>query len=372
MDSSDLLTYFRGRVALRETLAALGVGEGDDVAVQAFTCLAVPLPVRSLGANPVFVDTDPQDLGMSVGDLESKLTAATRAIVVQHTFGIPADLPRIRSLASERGIPLIEDACHGFGGRAGGIDTGTAGVAAFYSFEWGKPVVAGIGGGLRVNDPALRAELERRRVALERPSLAQRAKLELQYIAYRTLLSGRTYWALRSAYHRAEELGLVVGTFREEDFSGDSHEEYGLMMAPGSERRLRKRLRGLDSLLRHQREIAGLYEDRLRSEGLPTWSLPDDRDPVYLRYPIRAADKPALLDAARRARIELSDIFRTPVHPLPPAAAALAGYQAGSCPVAEALSDSIVSLPVTARVRPRDVDRSVAFLARNRSLVEGA
>ena len=79
------LVYFRGRVALYALLKALDVGPGDEVATQAFTCVAVPEAIMATGASPIYVDLEPTGFNMDVGDLQHKITSRTRAIIVQHT-----------------------------------------------------------------------------------------------------------------------------------------------------------------------------------------------------------------------------------------------------------------------------------------------
>ena len=125
----DVLPFFRGRGALYHVLKALGIGEGDEMAIQAFTCLAVPLPILELGATPVWVDANPDDLGMSVEDLRRKISPRTRAVVVQYTFGIPADIVRLKGVVEEAGADLIEDCAHVVGGSVDEWELGSFGVA---------------------------------------------------------------------------------------------------------------------------------------------------------------------------------------------------------------------------------------------------
>ena len=139
--------YFRGRVALYALLKALKVGKGDEVAMQAFTCVANPEAVMAIGALPIYVDVEVDGVNMDPGDLEGKITSRTRAIVIQHTFGIPADIAPLRAIAKRNNIPVIEDCCHTLASRYDGQTVGSFGIGSYYSFEWGKPLVAGIGGG---------------------------------------------------------------------------------------------------------------------------------------------------------------------------------------------------------------------------------
>ncbi|HUQ48649.1 MAG TPA: DegT/DnrJ/EryC1/StrS family aminotransferase, partial [Gemmatimonadaceae bacterium] len=78
-------TYFRGRVALAAILKALGVTTGDEVLLQAFTCVAVPEAIISIGAIPVYVDVEPGGINMDADDLSAKIGNATKAVIVQHS-----------------------------------------------------------------------------------------------------------------------------------------------------------------------------------------------------------------------------------------------------------------------------------------------
>src|ERR1022692_1606882 len=138
--------FLRGRIAMCAILKALGIGRGDEVIIQAFTCVAVPCPVLATGAEPVFADIDASTFNLDPSSVEERITARTRAIVVQHTFGIPADMDSILRIARSRGIYVIEDCCHTLASSYRGARVGTLGDAAFSAYRWGKPLVLGIGG----------------------------------------------------------------------------------------------------------------------------------------------------------------------------------------------------------------------------------
>ena len=144
-------TYYRGRVALAAILKSLGVGRGDEVVIQAFTCVAVPEGVMASGARPVYADIEPGGCNVDPASLEERITSRTRAIVLQHTFGIPAQMDRVMLIAERAGIPVIEDCCHALASQFDGRLLGSIAVARFYSFEWGKPLVARLGGAAVAN-----------------------------------------------------------------------------------------------------------------------------------------------------------------------------------------------------------------------------
>src|SRR6266478_6969649 len=115
------VTFWRGRVALYAILKALGIARGDRVVVPGYTCFAVPSAVCFAGAETVFADIEPPTFNVSLETITSALRAAggasAKAIIIQHTYGIPAETARIVSWARERGIATIEDCAHVWGSR---------------------------------------------------------------------------------------------------------------------------------------------------------------------------------------------------------------------------------------------------------------
>ena len=106
---SNLLLYFRGRVALAEILISSGIVEGDKVAIQAYTCSAVPEGVYASKATPLYIDVVKEGVTMSHNDLEAKLdnTKNVKAIVIQHTFGIVANLEKIIEIAKKNNLIIL-------------------------------------------------------------------------------------------------------------------------------------------------------------------------------------------------------------------------------------------------------------------------
>ena len=104
--------FLRGRVALAALLKALNIGKGCAVAIQAFTCSALAEAVLSVGATPVWVDIEPDSFTMDADDLAKKISPQTKAIVIQHSYGIPASMDELCALAVKHNIPVIEDCCH--------------------------------------------------------------------------------------------------------------------------------------------------------------------------------------------------------------------------------------------------------------------
>jgi perosamine synthetase len=355
------LTYFRGRAALYAILKALGVGRGDEVAVQAFTCVAVAEAICATGARPVWVDIEPGGVNMDPAQLTRRLTRATRAIVVQHTYGIPAGMDRIMAAADERGLPVVEDCCHTLSSRLGERPVGTFGIAAFYSFEWGKPIVAGIGGAARANDAAVGRVLADGQHRLRRPSLARVLRNEAQYIASALLVRPALYWPARSAFRLLSAAGIAERSYN--PVRSQPSPEIETRMAAPVRRRLVRRLREIDAVTRRAARVVEAYRRGLAGTRLDEPTVPEGAAPVYARFPLFTARKEAALSMARRAGVELAGWYDTPIHPLGPDRWGEVGYERGVCPEAERAAGRIVTLPTGRFVTARQIGRAAEALS---------
>jgi dTDP-4-amino-4,6-dideoxygalactose transaminase len=138
--------------ALHIALVLIGVGPGDEVVLQSYTHIATANCVSYCGATPVFVDIRPDTYNLDEEGLEAAITAKTRAIVVVHQFGMPAELNAIDAIAQERGIPLLEDAACALGSSYMGNPVGSGSSFAVFSFHPRKVITTGEGGMLILAD----------------------------------------------------------------------------------------------------------------------------------------------------------------------------------------------------------------------------
>ena len=148
-----------GTAALHVTLAALGVGPGDEVITTPLSCIASANPILFTGARPVFGDVDPETYNLEVGGIEKCLTPRTRAILPVHLFGHPLDLDPILELGRAHDLPVIEDACQATGARYKGRAVAGLGAAGCFSLYANKIVTAGEGGMIVTNDAPLAERL---------------------------------------------------------------------------------------------------------------------------------------------------------------------------------------------------------------------
>ncbi|MDQ2732789.1 MAG: DegT/DnrJ/EryC1/StrS family aminotransferase, partial [Armatimonadota bacterium] len=144
-----------GTASLQMCLAACGVGAGDEVITPAFSWTSSTSCILHQNAIPVFVDVDSALANLDPQKIEQAITQRTRAILVVHLHGVPADMDPILEIGRRHGIPVIEDACQAHGARYKGQKVGTLGACAGFSLNQNKMLSAGEGGLFVADDKAV-------------------------------------------------------------------------------------------------------------------------------------------------------------------------------------------------------------------------
>jgi perosamine synthetase len=148
--------------ALHLALHALGVGPGDEVVVPSLSFIATTNAPRYVGARPVFADVDLETQNLTAATVERALGPATRAVIVVHQAGMPADVQAIEAVCDPRGVAVIEDAACAIGSTYRGRPIGSGRLVAL-SFHPRKLLTTGEGGMLLTQDAALAGRLRRLR-----------------------------------------------------------------------------------------------------------------------------------------------------------------------------------------------------------------
>lgn len=144
-----------GTTALHTALCALGIGQGDEVIVPALTFISTASVVLQQGAKAVFADVVSNTFCLDVRDIEKKITKRTKAIIVVHMYGCPADMKNIVLIAKKHGLKIIEDCAQAHGAMYGGAFVGTVGDIGCFSFYQTKIMTCGEGGMVVTKDPKL-------------------------------------------------------------------------------------------------------------------------------------------------------------------------------------------------------------------------
>lgn len=148
-----------GGVALQMSLRAMGLKPGDEAIHQVDTCSATAMAVMNAGVTPIFADIAEDTLMLDCSDVGNRIGPNTRALIATHMWGNPENVAALRTLARERGLKLIEDACLGLGAIAEGRPAGSWGDVGVFSFGCIKPIQTGEGGMIVTDDESLAREL---------------------------------------------------------------------------------------------------------------------------------------------------------------------------------------------------------------------
>jgi dTDP-4-amino-4,6-dideoxygalactose transaminase len=319
--------------ALHLGLKVLGIGHGDEVIVPSHSYIATANAVRYCGGRPVFVDIDPSTLNMAPGDIPAAITPRTKAILVVHQAGRPADLEAISAIARERGLPLLEDAACAIGSEYRGRRIGHNHYAPLvcFSFHPRKIVSTGDGGMLTTNDPAL----ERRLRLLRQHGMSVN---DLQRHQAATVVT-EEYLELGYNY-RMTDLQAAMGIAQ---------------------------LRRLPQILIRRRTLAEEYDRQLTGlEALELFREPADGLWNHQTYLVRLRGATAsardavmqkMLDAGIATRRGIMSIHREPCY--------TSKYGAQRLPVSEEASDQCICLPLFSQMTAEEQGHVVEQLRRS-------
>lgn len=144
-----------GTAALEVAVQALGIGEGDEVIMPTFTIISCAMAVTKVGAVPILVDSDLLTWNMKADEIEEKISPKTKAIMLVHLYGLPAEVDKILALAEKYHLKVIEDAAEMHGQTYNGKPCGSFGDISTFSFYPNKHITTGEGGMLVTDDNQL-------------------------------------------------------------------------------------------------------------------------------------------------------------------------------------------------------------------------
>ncbi len=305
-----------GTDALILALRACGVQAGDEVLLPPFTFVATGSAVSALGAKPVFVDIRPDTYNMDPAELARRVTPRTRAIIVVHLYGLPADMDPILAFAKTRKLPVIEDNAQAIGASYKGRPTGSLADAGCLSFYPTKNLSAYGDAGMVVTNSA---------------EIAARVRTLRNHGQSAKYLSSEPGWN-----SRLDEIQAAI---------------------------LRVKLRHLSNWQRARQSLAAEY-NRLFSQfpGVMPPLAPDGFEHVYHQYTIRSEQRDALHKFLSERKIGSTVYYPYPLH-LQPLYSAL-GHKAGDFPHSERAAQEVLSLPMFPELRKEQIARVVETITK--------
>lgn len=358
------VAFDSGRSGLMAALRALDAGRGYEVLVQAYTCVVVVNAIRASGAAPVFVDMR-ENFFMDPADAEKKITPRTKVLIIQHTFGIPADIDALMAVAKKYRLRVIEDCAHALGATYRGRYIGTYGDIGMFSFGSDKFVSCVRGGALITKD----SKVHERLISIQNELPATAAAVIFQHLSYYPV-----FWIGKRLYHLgigkiilwlAKTCGIMSRVMTEkEKREGEMDKRYPTRIPNALARILLDQFEALPDNIRHRKNIARIYRESLGS--MPFITPKEYRpfvDYAFVRYPILTKHPALLLAHAKRHGIILGNWYDNVVAPCV-GGCKHAGYPQGSCPKAESASRGSVNLPTDITIGEKEAKRIIDCLKR--------
>jgi perosamine synthetase len=327
-----------GRSALLAILTSFGIGEGDEVLVQSFSCVAVANSVLWANASPIFVDVD-DSLNIDPLDLPKKISKHTKAIIVQHTFGVPAAMDQIMVFAHKHNLLVIEDCAHALGATYRGKPVGSYGDAAFFSFGRDKVVSSVFGGMAIINNVKHQVSSDKLREyqkQLSFPSYFWIKQQLLHPIAFAIILPLYNVGIGKALLIILQKLRLLSFPVYKEEKQGIRPTDFPKQYPNALAILLVKQLAKLEKFNETRRSIAKFYCSVTRSTY--------QKEAVYLRFPIFVDNPEQLMKNAKQKNMLLGNWYHNTIDPSGVDFRAI-GYRVGSCPNAERLAKRVVNLP---------------------------
>ena len=300
-----------GLDALTLAVRALGIGEGDEVIVQANTYIASVLAITANKATPIFVEPD-KFYNLDADKIEAAITSKTKAIMVVHLYGQASNMEKICEIAEKNNLPIIEDCAQSHGAKFKNKTTGTFGVGCFSFYPTKNLGAFGDGGAVVASDE----------------NFARQIKMLRYYgseVKYHNKVEG--------VNSRLDEIQAAL---------------------------LRVKLSHLDELNAERKKIAEEFLSQIKNEKIILPEIREGSEHVWHQFVVRVEEREKFQNYLEQNEI------KTIVHyPIPPHLAECyqsLGYKRGDFPITEKFSDEVVSLPMFNGMTREEIDFVIKVL----------
>ncbi len=355
------VSFNSGRSALIAILKSLELKKGDEVLLQVPTCNAAVNPIIWSGLDPVFVDCNKETFNIDTNDLKRKITTRSKVVIVQHTFGLPADLDKISEICQENNLILIEDCAHSLGAHFQEKKVGTFGRASFFSFGRDKVISSVYGGMVATNDDGLAEKVREFQKEIGYPSyfwifqqllhpFLMNCLILPTYSVFGKYILILFQWlkVLSKAVHWKEKRGLMPNYFPKR-------------LPPALAILAINQFNKLERFNNHRKEIAKFYFEKLKDTFLELPVTSNDREHIFLRFTVKSPKAWKIIKKAWRNNILIGDWYNALISPNDTVLDKMK-YRKGSCPQAEELIERLFNLPTHINISKKEAQKIVDFL----------
>lgn len=365
-------SFNSGRSALLAILKCLDLNKGNEVLLQAFTCNAAVNPIIWAGLKPIFVDCDEKTFNIDTEDLERKIAPESRVVMVQHTFGLPADLDRILEICQKNNLILIEDCAHSLGAEyysqkvnpaivTATNKVGTFGKVAFFSFSRDKVISSVYGGVAVTNDDELARKLREYEQEIGYPSNFWIFQQLLHPVLMNCLILP-TYRILgKYLLILFQWLKVLSKAIHKKEKNGKKPRYFPKRLPNALAKLALTQFEKLERFNQHRQKISDFYFEKLRDGDFQLPPKSEDRKQIFLRFTLRHPKAHQIIKKAWSKNLLIGDWYESPVAPHDTRLDKMK-YEKGSCPNAEKLSEITLNLPTHINISEKEAQRIIDFL----------
>ncbi len=359
-------SFNSGRSGLTTILESLNLEKGSGVVTQAFTCNAAINPILWSGLKPVYVDCNKDDFNIDVESLERTLEKENniKVLIVQHTFGLPANMDKILEIIEKNNLILIEDCAHSLGAEYNNKKIGTFGKAAYFSFSRDKIISSVYGGMVVTNDDELAKKIKENQESLKFPNNSWTLQqlhhpILLNFIIlplYNFIDLGKIFLVLSQTLH------ILSKAVHWKEKRGEQPSYFPRRLPNALALLALNQFQKLERFNNHRQEIANFYYQELKNTN---FILPVDfpeRKNTFLRFTIKHLNAHEIIyNSWHKENILLGDWYTSAIAPEDTKIENF-GYNSQDCPNAEELSKITLNLPTHINIKEKEARRIVQTL----------
>ena len=352
------ISFNSGRSALFVLLKALNIEKDGEVLLQAFTCNAASNPIIWSGLKPVYVDCNEETFNIDLDDLKRKTSSKSKVLIVQHTFGLPADMEKIVSFCQENNLILIEDCAHALGADIEGKKIGTFGKAAFFSFSRDKIISSVYGGMLVTSDPELCEKIYNIYKDIKFPTSFW-IKQQLLHPIFINFLILPTYRKIgKYLLVLAQKVNILSKAVHFKEKRGERPSYFPRRLPNALAILAVNQFNKIEKFNAHRKLIAQKYRNTFEES---MFQVPPNTNQTYLRFTLKHPRAHKIIRYFWENNILIGDWYTSVLAPKDTNLEKLY-YQRGSCPKAESLATMTFNLPTHINISDKDADRIIALL----------
>jgi len=354
-------SFSSGRVGFYAILRSLPKDGRNEIITQAYTTIALPNAIKWAGFEPVYVDIKENTYNIDPDKIENKINTRTKAVIVQHTFGSPAEIDKILAICKKHKIFLIEDSAHSLGAKYNSKKIGTFGDAAFFSFGRDK-IISSVNGGMVItSNEDIAKKINKYRDNLSFPPkfwIFQRLMHPLIFAIALPLYYCFNIGQIK--IYMSQKIGIITRAYNNKEKRGiESKENYKLPNALAI--LVLNQFAKIERFNGHRRKLMKFYDKNINNNSIVKPEFLKNTIPTPLYYTILTQKRDLILKYAKDAHIILGNWFPDALGPENIDLNTF-GYKKGDCPIAEKVGSQSLNLPTNIKMSGEDVKKVVKMI----------